>query len=137
MAKRSKSSDSFDLDDPELPKSIDKAALGSGGYPYDDKLDRKTYETELEALQIELCKLQVHMLKSGERLVVVMARRRTFPALRCGSSGGGSMNAIVTWPLRTPVATSAVLLNGTYSNGEPVNCLNCSVTSWNTPDVPP
>ena len=75
MAKRSKSSDSFDLDDPELPKSIDKAALGSGGYQYDDKLDRKTYETELEALQIELCKLQVHMLKSGERLVVVFEGR--------------------------------------------------------------
>ena len=48
MGKKSKQPDAseadpfadFDLDG-DLPKAIDKAALGSGGYPYDEKLKRK------------------------------------------------------------------------------------------------
>ena len=65
----------FDIDAPELDKAIDKAALGSGGYPYEEKLDRKTYEAQLLALQIELLKLQTHVQEAGERVVVVMEGR--------------------------------------------------------------
>jgi len=65
----------IDLDRPELPKSIEKSALGSGGYPYQEKLKRKRYERELLALQIELLKLQAHIKSAGERLVVVFEGR--------------------------------------------------------------
>lgn len=65
----------FDIEAKELPKAIEKAALGSGGYPYADKLKRKKYEADLLALQIELAKLQAHARKSGERIVVVFEGR--------------------------------------------------------------
>ena len=65
----------FDLNQPELPKAIEKAALGSGGYPYDDNLKRKKYEKQLVTLQIELLKLQTHVQKTGERIVVVFEGR--------------------------------------------------------------
>ncbi len=42
----------FNLDDPVLPKAIRKAALGSGGYPYDDRMDDEDYLTELRKLQL-------------------------------------------------------------------------------------
>ena len=65
----------FDLDDAELPKAIDKAAITSGGYPYDAKLKRKKYEKQLEGLQIELLKLQAHVKRTGERVVAVFEGR--------------------------------------------------------------
>jgi polyphosphate kinase len=65
----------FDLDDPVLPKAIDEAALTSGGFPYDKKLDKDTYETELRQLQIELVKLHVHLQKQGGRLVALFEGR--------------------------------------------------------------
>jgi polyphosphate kinase 2 len=65
----------FDLDAPELPKAIEKAALASAGFPYEDKLKREKYERDLHALQIELAKLQVHINRSGERLAVVFEGR--------------------------------------------------------------
>ena len=49
-----KAARTFDIDDPELPKAIDEAALTSGGFPYDKKLDKDTYESDLKNLQIEL-----------------------------------------------------------------------------------
>jgi polyphosphate kinase 2 len=85
MSKRSKASDDggkpdrpyadFDIDAPELPKAIEKAAMGSGGYPYGDKLKRKKYEKELLALQIELAKLQAHVKEAGERVAIVFEGR--------------------------------------------------------------
>ena len=60
----------FDIDEPKLPEAIENAALGSGGYPYKEKLGRKEYEHELTQLQIELLKLQAHVQKAGR------ARRR-------------------------------------------------------------
>ena len=42
----------FDIDNPELPAWIEEHALGSGGYPYDDKMDKDKYEKQLEKLQI-------------------------------------------------------------------------------------
>jgi polyphosphate kinase 2 len=65
----------FDIDDPELPKAVDEAALTSGGFPYDRKLDKDTYETELTSLQIELVKLQASLLARGARLVVLFEGR--------------------------------------------------------------
>jgi polyphosphate kinase 2 len=76
MAKsRPKTFKRFDLDDPELPDAIDKTALGSGGYPYDERLKRKPYERELGRLQSELLKLQDHVRVKGERIVVLFEGR--------------------------------------------------------------
>ena len=44
----------FDLDAPQLPRWIRKAALGSGGYPYAEKLDGDVYDDTLQQLQVEL-----------------------------------------------------------------------------------
>jgi polyphosphate kinase 2 len=65
----------FDIDEPKLPRAIDEAALGSGGFPYDEKLGRDVYEDELRLLQIELRKLQSHIQAKGERLAIVFEGR--------------------------------------------------------------
>jgi polyphosphate kinase 2 len=65
----------FDLDDPRLPHAIDAAALSSGGFPYQEKLGRKSYEKELKHLQIELIKLQASLQKRRERLLVLFEGR--------------------------------------------------------------
>lgn len=65
----------FDLDNPELPDHVKDRAFSSGNYPYDDKLKRKKYEAHLEALQIELTKLQSHLQASGERVILVFEGR--------------------------------------------------------------
>ena len=65
----------FDIDQPELPKSIDKAALASGGFPFAEKLESKAYDRELELLQIELQKLQIWAQAKKERIVVVFEGR--------------------------------------------------------------
>ena len=65
----------FDIDVPKLPKVIEEGALASGGYPYDKKLKRDEFEETLQALQIELLKLQAHLQKSQERIVVVFEGR--------------------------------------------------------------
>lgn len=79
---------SFDIEDPELPEAIAEAALGSGGFPYDSKVKRKTYEEALIPLQIELLKLQSHIEKTGARVVVVFEGRDT-------SGKGGAISAIL------------------------------------------
>lgn len=66
---------SFDLEDPDLPAWLEKAALGSGGYPYSDTMERKAYEAELKALQVELVKLQRHASISGTRIVALFEGR--------------------------------------------------------------
>jgi polyphosphate kinase 2 len=65
----------FDLDNPKLPKAIEEAALGSGGYPYDKKMKRDAFEDELEKLQIQLACLQNAMRKTGERIVCLFEGR--------------------------------------------------------------
>ncbi|MGD9869409.1 MAG: polyphosphate kinase 2 [Hyphomicrobiales bacterium] len=64
----------FDLDAP-LPESIDKAALRSGGYPYDKRMKTKKYEKKLHRLQIELLKMQDWARARGERVVIVFEGR--------------------------------------------------------------
>ena len=67
--------DGFDLDNPDLPKAIRKHAMGSGGYPYEDKLDREIYEAQMYALQKQLVLLQAHLAASGERVMIVFEGR--------------------------------------------------------------
>jgi polyphosphate kinase 2 len=65
----------LDIDDPELPDWIARRAFTSGGYPYEKKMKRRTYERELLALQIELVKVQDWVAKAGERVVIVWEGR--------------------------------------------------------------
>ena len=65
----------FDIDNAELPKSIKKAAMRSGGYPYEDKLDDETYEAELEAAYLQQALFQEHMAKAGTRIVILFEGR--------------------------------------------------------------
>ena len=67
--------DGFDLENPELPKAIKKHAMGSGGYPYEDKLDGDIYEAHMYELQKQLVLLQAHLAKSGERVMIVFEGR--------------------------------------------------------------
>jgi polyphosphate kinase 2 len=65
----------FDIDDPKLPAAIEAAALGSGGYPYEDRLKRHAYEADLGRLQGELVKLQSHVQDRGLRIVILFEGR--------------------------------------------------------------
>jgi polyphosphate kinase len=65
----------FDIDNPKLPASIDDVALASGGYPYDKKLKRETYEDQLRLLQIEMRKLQ-HSIETEKRRLVCLFEGR-------------------------------------------------------------
>ena len=65
----------FNIGEPKLPEWIEKNALTSGNYPYEKKMGRKEYETTLEALQIELVKLQSWLLETGERVVALFEGR--------------------------------------------------------------
>lgn len=60
-----------------------RSAIASAGkkdildpdFPYSEWLDKKTYEAELEALQLELAKLQADVKATGRRIVVVFEGR--------------------------------------------------------------
>ena len=65
----------FDLDNPKLPKWVKKRALTSGGFPYDGKMGTGDYEEELDALYLELAKLQDDQAKTGRRIVMVFEGR--------------------------------------------------------------
>jgi polyphosphate kinase 2 len=67
--------DAFDIDNPELPGAISKRALGSGGYPYAHKLDKKQYDEHMYRLQKQLVLLQAHLAQSGERVMIVFEGR--------------------------------------------------------------
>ncbi|MBA2126456.1 polyphosphate kinase 2 [Hyphomicrobium methylovorum] len=68
-------SGTISLDAPKLPKAIADAAMRSGGYPYDKRLQREAYEEQLLALQIELIKLQKHNLNTGGRILALYEGR--------------------------------------------------------------
>ncbi|MEW9808689.1 polyphosphate kinase 2 [Mesorhizobium sp. ZMM04-5] len=65
----------FDINDPVLPDWVEKFALTSDGYPYDKKLKREDYEKSLEALQIELVKLQAWQQATGRRVLILFEGR--------------------------------------------------------------
>ncbi|WP_436012381.1 polyphosphate kinase 2 [Rhizobium sp. LjRoot254] len=77
----------FDIENPDLPSWIDDKDLKSGGYPYDKKLDDDDYEEQLEALQVELVKLQIWQQKSGARVMAIFEGRDA-------AGKGGSINAV-------------------------------------------
>ncbi len=74
-AKAAEAVRSFAIEAPDLPKEIEKAALTSGGFPYDEKLKRKAYDKDLRRLQIELLKLLDWVEDKGERIVIVFEGR--------------------------------------------------------------
>jgi polyphosphate kinase len=65
----------FDIDDPKLPGWIGDHALSSGGYPYDDRMNKDKYEKQLTKLQIELVKMQFWLQATGKRLMAVFEGR--------------------------------------------------------------
>ncbi|MEO1265024.1 MAG: polyphosphate kinase 2 [Pseudomonadota bacterium] len=69
--------DLFDIDNPKLPQAIEDAALKDGDYPYDKPMKRDEYERELHDLQIELLKLQRHVIGTGARIVSLFEGRDT------------------------------------------------------------
>ncbi|MCI2393250.1 polyphosphate kinase 2 [Aliiroseovarius sediminis] len=56
-------------------KAAGKKDILSESYPYDVRMDKRTYRDELEALQMELVKLQADVKASGKRVVVVFEGR--------------------------------------------------------------
>ncbi|MBB4659419.1 polyphosphate kinase 2 [Parvularcula dongshanensis] len=65
----------LDLDAPTLPDWVTEPGLSAGGYPYDEKLSKKRYKRTLEALQVELVKLQYWQERTGERIVCLFEGR--------------------------------------------------------------
>ena len=65
----------FDIENPKLHSQIDDAALGSGGYPYEKRLNKEDYEEQLGQLQSELLKLQTHVREKGERVLIIFEGR--------------------------------------------------------------
>jgi len=62
----------------EIRKQIDNAEKGrilSKSYPHKDKMDRKDYEAEMEALQIELVKMQAWVKQTGQRIAIIFEGR--------------------------------------------------------------
>ena len=53
----------------------DDAIFDNGTYPYSEKLDRKTYETEKADLQAELLKVQLWAQETGQKFVMLFEGR--------------------------------------------------------------
>ena len=64
----------FDFTRP-LPESIARAAFRSGGYEYDEKMDKDAYEDDLKRLQIEMQKAMAWIKEKGERVCIVFEGR--------------------------------------------------------------
>ncbi|WP_306251150.1 polyphosphate kinase 2 [Parvularcula sp. IMCC14364] len=77
----------FDLDEPKLPGWIKDNDMSSGGYPYEEKLDRDDYEDQLETLQEELIKLQYWQQEKGTRIIMLFEGRDA-------AGKGGTIKAI-------------------------------------------
>jgi polyphosphate kinase 2 len=66
----------------EAPRDVREAIESSGKrdilsetYPYDEEMDKDAYEDQIEALQLELVRLQADAKTSGKRIVVVFEGR--------------------------------------------------------------
>lgn len=77
----------FDIDNPELPNWLEDDAFSSDDYPYDKKLKWKHYEETIEALQVELVKVQSWLKESNSRVISVFEGRDA-------AGKGGSINAV-------------------------------------------
>ena len=58
-----------------VPKPVQILGFEQGKYPYPDKLDRKTYEAEKAALQVELLKVQLWVQETGQKMVLLFEGR--------------------------------------------------------------
>jgi polyphosphate kinase 2 len=56
-------------------KRAEKGDILDPGYPYSERLPRKHYEKDLEALQVELVKLQAWAKQTGARVAIVFEGR--------------------------------------------------------------
>jgi polyphosphate kinase 2 len=65
----------FDIDDPQLPDWVDERALASGGFPFEDKMNKDKYEKQLKKLQIELVKVQFWLQATGKRMMALFEGR--------------------------------------------------------------
>ncbi len=65
----------FNIDDPVLPDWVENNKLSAGGFPYDKKMNRDDYDKTLEALQIELVKVQYWLQATGSRVLSVFEGR--------------------------------------------------------------
>lgn len=59
----------------EAIEAADKETVVSDTYPYDTRMPQDAYQETMEALQIELVKLQSWVQKKGERFVIVFEGR--------------------------------------------------------------
>ncbi|CUX41517.1 polyphosphate kinase 2 [Rhizobium oryzihabitans] len=66
---------SFDIDDPVLPDWVEENKLSAGDFPYDKKMKREEYDAVLEALQVELVKVQFWLQATGKRVMAVFEGR--------------------------------------------------------------
>ncbi|KDR86344.1 UDP-galactose-lipid carrier transferase [Agrobacterium sp. TS43] len=66
---------SFDIDNPVLPEWVEEKKLSAGNFPYDKKMKREDYDTALEALQVELVKVQFWLQATGKRVMAVFEGR--------------------------------------------------------------
>jgi polyphosphate kinase 2 len=67
--------DGFDINNPELPRAIKKAAFSSGGFPYQGKLDQEEYAEQMYALQKQLVLHQAFMSKAKTRTIIIFEGR--------------------------------------------------------------
>lgn len=56
-------------------KDGSKRDILDASYPYDERMDKKTYEAEIEDLQVELVKLQAWAIETGARIAIVFEGR--------------------------------------------------------------
>lgn len=56
-------------------KSADKSDILNPDYPYDERWDKKAYESALEDLQIELVRMQSWAKETGQRIAIVFEGR--------------------------------------------------------------
>lgn len=62
----------------DIRKAIEKAGkddILDASYPYDAELKRKSYESDMEALQIELVKMQSWAKATGQRIAIIFEGR--------------------------------------------------------------
>lgn len=56
-------------------KRADKDEILNPAYPHSERMSRKTYEKDLDKLQIELAKMQASMQSSGQRIAILFEGR--------------------------------------------------------------
>ena len=92
---------SFDIDDPVLPDWVEEKKLSAGDFPYDKKMKREDYDSTLEALQVELVKVQFWLQATSKRVMAVFEGRDA-------AGKGGAIFA--TWAYLNPRYARVVAL---------------------------